>query len=41
VGLDGHAISVVKIKPGDKVLGYAEEAGRHFGHKVKETITEK
>jgi 3-dehydroquinate synthase II len=41
VGLDGHAISVVKIKPADKVLGYVEEAGRHFGHKVKETITEK
>ena len=23
------------------ILGYAEEAGRHFGHKVKETITER
>ena len=41
VGLKGEAISVVKLKPGDKVLGYVEEAGRHFGHKVKETITEK
>jgi 3-dehydroquinate synthase II len=41
LGLDGHAISVVKIKPGDKVLGYVEEVGRHFGHKVKETISEK
>ena len=40
VGLKGEAISVVKLKPGDKVLGYVEEAGRHFGHKVKETITE-
>jgi 3-dehydroquinate synthase II len=38
---DGEAISVVKLKPGDEVLGYVEEAGRHFGHKVKETITEK
>jgi 3-dehydroquinate synthase II len=41
VGLKGEAISVVKLKAGDKVLGYVEEAGRHFGHKVKETITEK
>jgi len=37
----GEPISVVKIKPGDKVLGHAEEAGRHFGHKIEETITEK
>ena len=37
----GKAISVVKLKPGDEVLGYVEEAGRHFGHKIKETITEK
>ncbi len=41
VGMDGEAISVVKLKPGDEVLGYVEEAGRHFGHKIKETITEK
>lgn len=38
---DGKAISVVKLKPGDEILGYVEEAGRHFGHKIKETITEK
>ncbi len=38
---DGEAVSVVKLKPGDEVLGYLEEAGRHFGHKIKETITEK
>lgn len=38
---EGQAISVVKLKPGDEVLGYAEEAGRHFGHKIKETITER
>jgi len=37
----GKAISVVKLKPGDDVLGYVEEAGRHVGHKIKETITEK
>ncbi len=38
---DGKAISVVHLKPGDEILGYVEEAGRHFGHKIKETITEK
>ncbi|NPB05325.1 MAG: 3-dehydroquinate synthase II [Aquificae bacterium] len=38
---DGEPISVVDLKPGDKVLGYVEEAGRHFGMKVKETIIEK
>ena len=41
VGEKGEAISVVQLKPGDEVLGYVEEAGRHFGHKIKETITEK
>ncbi|MBW2206364.1 MAG: 3-dehydroquinate synthase II [Deltaproteobacteria bacterium] len=41
VGSEGEAISVVKLSPGDEVLGYVEEAGRHFGHKIKETITEK
>ena len=41
VGMDGEAISVVKLNPGDEVLGYVEEAGRHFGHKITETITEK
>ncbi|HUU40789.1 MAG TPA: 3-dehydroquinate synthase II, partial [Desulfatiglandales bacterium] len=38
---DGAAVSVVELKPGDEVLGFTEEAGRHFGHKVKETISEK
>ena len=37
----GEPISVIKVKPGDKVLGRVEEAGRHFGHKIEETITEK
>ena len=41
VGSGGEAVSVVQLKPGDQVLGYVEEAGRHFGHKIKETITEK
>jgi 3-dehydroquinate synthase II len=38
---NGEPISVVDLKPGDVVLGYTEEAGRHFGMKIKETITEK
>jgi 3-dehydroquinate synthase II len=40
-GSEGEAISVVKLQPGDEVIGYVEEAGRHFGHKIKETILEK
>jgi len=38
---NGEPISVVDLKPGDKVLGYTETAGRHFGIKIKETIIEK
>ncbi len=38
---DGTPISVADLKEGDEVLGYVEEAGRHFGMKVEETITEK
>ncbi len=38
---NGEPISVVTLKSGDEVLGYKEEAGRHFGIKIKETITEK
>lgn len=41
VGKEGEAMSVVKLKKGDKVIGYVEEAGRHFGHKIQETILEK
>ncbi len=41
VGVDGKAVSVIKLKPGDEVLGYWEDAARHFGHQVTETITEK
>jgi len=37
----GKALSVVSLKPGDKVLVAIEEAGRHFGLKIEETITEK
>jgi len=39
-GIDGKPISVVNLKKGDKVLGYTEEGGRHFGYKIKETINE-
>lgn len=38
---DGTPISVAQLKEGDEVLGYVEEAGRHFGMKVEETIIEK
>jgi len=38
---DGTPLSVAESKEGDEVLGYIEEAGRHFGMKVEETITEK
>ena len=38
---DGNPISVAELKEGDEVLGYVEEAGRHFGMKVEETIIEK
>ena len=38
---DGTPLSVADLKEGDEVLGYVEEAGRHFGMKVEETIIEK
>jgi len=38
---NGKPISVVELKKGSKVLAFLEEAGRHFGMKVDETITEK
>ncbi len=38
---EGKPISVVELKPGDEVVVALEEAGRHFGHKVEETIMEK
>ena len=37
----GRPVSVVALKKGDKVLAATEEGGRHFGHKIQETITEK
>jgi len=38
---NGEAVSVVALKPGDKILAAVEETGRHFGMKIDETITEK
>jgi 3-dehydroquinate synthase II len=38
---DGNPISIVALKPGDKVLVSIETGGRHFGMKIEETITEK
>lgn len=37
----GEAVSVVSLKPGDRILAAVEEAGRHFGMKIDETIKEK
>ncbi|MCX5891635.1 MAG: 3-dehydroquinate synthase II [Deltaproteobacteria bacterium] len=39
--LNGEAVSIVSLKPGDEVLVALEETGRHFGHKIQETIVEK
>jgi 3-dehydroquinate synthase II len=41
VGVDGKPISISRLKAGDEVLGFVEDAGRHFGMKVKESIEEK
>ncbi|MDY6792454.1 MAG: 3-dehydroquinate synthase II [Thermodesulfobacteriota bacterium] len=38
---EGDPISVVKLSPGDKVLVAVEKGGRHFGHQIDETITER
>ncbi len=37
---EGEPVSVVQLQPGDEVLALHEEAGRHFGVKVEETISE-
>ncbi|WP_458399681.1 3-dehydroquinate synthase II family protein [Mailhella sp.] len=38
---DGTPVSVVALKSGDKVLCRLDEAGRHFGMRIKEDIQEK
>jgi len=37
----GEPVSVVEVQAGDEVLVMLEEAGRHFGVKIDETIQEK
>jgi 3-dehydroquinate synthase II len=37
----GEPVSITHLKPGDRVLAFLEEAGRHFGVKIEETIVEK
>lgn len=37
----GKSKSVVSLKKGDKVVIFEEKGGRHFGHKIEETIEEK
>ena len=41
VSPEGEALSITNLKPGDKVLGHIEKAGRHFGIKVDETLIER
>jgi 3-dehydroquinate synthase II len=41
VSPEGKAVSATTLKPGDKVLGHIEKAGRHFGMQVDETLIEK
>ncbi len=38
---EGNPLSVVEAREGDEVLAYHEEAGRHFGMKIDETIQER
>ncbi|MBP3730729.1 MAG: 3-dehydroquinate synthase II family protein [Mailhella sp.] len=38
---EGEPASVVTLKPGDQVLCRLDEAGRHFGMRIKEDIQEK
>lgn len=40
-GFDGTALSVVALRPGDRVMGFVEQGGRHFGMAVDETIVER
>ncbi len=38
---EGESLSITDLKPGDKVLGHIEKAGRHFGMKVEESLEER
>ncbi|KAB1438798.1 3-dehydroquinate synthase II family protein [Pseudodesulfovibrio senegalensis] len=37
---EGEPVSVVKVKPGDKLLVRTDQAGRHFGMRITEEIKE-
>jgi len=37
----GKAVSVTRLKEGDKVLAHIEKAGRHFGMEVEESLIER
>jgi 3-dehydroquinate synthase II len=38
---EGQPLSIVHLQPGSQILVALEAAGRHFGMKIDETITEK
>jgi 3-dehydroquinate synthase II len=40
VSSTGEPVSVVNVKPGDEILCRLDDAGRHFGMRIKEEITE-
>lgn len=41
IGTKGEPLNCTELKPGDKVLGYTCESGRHVGIKINENIIEK
>lgn len=41
VDQQGKAISITKLKAGDKVLAHIQTGGRHFGMQVEETLNER
>lgn len=41
IGVKGEPLNCTELKPGDKVLGYTCESGRHVGIKINEHIIEK
>lgn len=38
---DGSPVSIVELKPGDRILAYLGGGARHFGMKISESIQEK
>lgn len=41
IGIKGEPLNCTELQPGDKVLGYTCQAGRHVGIKINEHIAEK